>query len=284
MASERSDFVAALVRDFPPHVLDAYTPENFDSDENEALREKCREVYSRVQTYNDLLLTNVAFLHNRFVPVFYYMDKFASEDESHKQSTQNLIDLHLRGIFSMNGQGNTCDAHEEQRPYVEAIIPASILLPLQKKLEAMSDDLFYQIEMLERQGPVVAVSTFEFTDTRTNKKTRELDSVLTVTRDRASPEQPWNPTTALRQYTTNASFALDGAPGNIIRLLTSGAEGKFAYVTIIMKQYCSKQLADALLLRLVKDLDAPLRISDPFVKPVSMSGGYTHTWFGMVSV
>lgn len=290
MSSESAAFAAQLAREFPPNVLDGFTGDP-EKEADDRMLQKCNEFYSRVKTYDDLLITNLAFFHNRFIPVFYYADKFASEDVSHQQSTQTLIDLHLRGFFTVNGQANTCAADEEQRPYVEAFLPIELIPLLQKKLSEMSSICFYQIELLTPRGPVLYVSTFEYTDSRTQKnpETGETseESVITVTRNRQDINQSWFPVSARTQARLGANFYLYDAPRNIQKLLMSGNSGRYAYINIIMKEYCSQQLADALLLKIVKELNIPERMTDPFVSPAplgALTGGYANAWFGVRSL
>ena len=125
-----------------------------------------RAVYDAVETWDDLLVTNLAFLHDKFIPFIYYANFLGAEDEgAHRHALQNLIDLHLYGIFTSNGQGNVClpmneIGEEQQRPYLVANIPPAMWPAIKKQLDKLHDIIHYRVQTCEPRYHTIA-TTFQ---------------------------------------------------------------------------------------------------------------------------
>lgn len=64
------------------------------------------------ETWEDLIITNLAFLHRYYLPS-YHRGFLQHSAES------TLIQLHEYGVYTDNGQGNVCDKFEQQRSYLD---------------------------------------------------------------------------------------------------------------------------------------------------------------------
>lgn len=72
-------------------------------------------LYEDVNTYEDLLKVNVQFLRNEISQTYYYCAEFGELcGENHMGARNALIELHQRGIYTVDGQSNT----DKQRGYV----------------------------------------------------------------------------------------------------------------------------------------------------------------------
>jgi hypothetical protein len=70
------------------------------------------EIYNLVKSYNDLLLTNIAFFKNKLASTYNYLDYFISEtmeDHNFANFKDDLIELAKYGIYSVNGHSNYCE-------------------------------------------------------------------------------------------------------------------------------------------------------------------------------
>lgn len=70
------------------------------------------EIYKKVKSYNDLLLTNIAFFENKLSSTYNYADYFISEnmeDSNFADFKYDLIELAMYGIYSVNGHSNYCE-------------------------------------------------------------------------------------------------------------------------------------------------------------------------------
>lgn len=68
-----------------------------------------KKVYKYVKTYENLLESGIAFLNRRMSQTYSYMGYFGeanSDGEDHIISKESLIQLHQKGIFTIDGQIN----------------------------------------------------------------------------------------------------------------------------------------------------------------------------------
>lgn len=242
-----------------------------DSRQFRRAEKHCRHVYDKhVNTYNDLLLTNIAFFHNRFVP-FYYGALFASEDQSHMQSVQTLIKLHEYGVYTINGQANTCDEYEMQRPYVEGFLPAFLADAVLSQLKKFENIAFYQVE----RGGKVEHSNFEYSDVQEIKDKDGMQPVLVVTKERGDAGQAWKIYSSLSARPVSL-FAFKGLNFPYLQHTRNLLTDNMSHIQVIMKEYCSPLLADALLLQCVEATGVPVRVTDPFTPPIAAHGYSLH--------
>jgi hypothetical protein len=87
-------------------------------DEDKCLLEywkKCKKFTKKyMETWDDLMLFNICFLHEKFLP--YYHGGFLVHG-----AEEILLQLHRFGIFTENGQGNECDELYKEKSYLNAV-------------------------------------------------------------------------------------------------------------------------------------------------------------------
>jgi hypothetical protein len=107
-----------------------------NGDEGDRMLEMAtKRIYSQVETWGDLLYTNLAFLTNRMWGTYYYPARFSSEDPAHAAASgNNLIELAKLGVFTVDGQDSGCDEQQHQRAYVYGYVPQAMEAALVARL------------------------------------------------------------------------------------------------------------------------------------------------------
>lgn len=220
--------------------------------------------YQAVKTWEDLLVTNLAFLHDKFIP-FYYSEFLGAEDAGHRASIQTLIDLHLYGIFTHNGQGNTCqyddESSEEQRPYVDASIPRGMWPAIKAQLDKFRDVAHYVAYDCASNSVVdTTLQPSDYSDKIASKD--RVKNVYTLTRGRGARSDPWASQTSMGDdRSVMCWFINDAEPYPHVQDMFK--RGCYE-VVVVMREFCSPKLADAVLLQCVKRAGFKPRIQDPY--------------------
>jgi len=78
------------------------------------------KIYEQVQSYEELLLTNIAQLQSKLPKTFFYNGRWGdTEDQNNhaQKATDNLILLHNYKLFTINGQSNFCGYETPESKY-----------------------------------------------------------------------------------------------------------------------------------------------------------------------
>lgn len=137
-------------------------------------------VYTGVNTFDDLLNTNVMFFKRELPSTFYYADKWGNVgDQTHvnEKTTNIMIELAKRGIFSIEGQSGYCDEKEGtiQRSYIQFFTTVDIANQLK---HALFNDSRIWVAMEFPDGQVVENIT---------KDDDDDDDIVVLTYDGGDP-------------------------------------------------------------------------------------------------
>lgn len=79
--------------------------------------------YHNIQTYDELLQTNLDFFKGKIDSTFYYHEKWTYEEDHFSSSTSTLVELTHNNVFTFNGQSPS----PNQRSYVEFLMPSEMV-------------------------------------------------------------------------------------------------------------------------------------------------------------
>jgi hypothetical protein len=221
--------------------------------------EAVREIYSKVQTWGDLLYTNVAFLTNRMWGTYNYPGKFSSEDPTHAaESGKNIIDLNRLGIFTVTGQDSGCSTTStarrfvgleevgptyEQRGFVSGYVPQSMARPLVQRLQ--EDPRIYVRSMNFKTPHVVDTVPEEYVSATPGKRT----FVFCITRDGSGAKKCQSQVARLEDAIKYEVEMLQyEAPNSVVYDLLRYDS---VVVDVFMREWCTGS-ADAILLEHVR--------------------------------
>jgi prepilin-type processing-associated H-X9-DG protein len=205
------------------------------------------KVFDKVQTYQDLIQANIAFLDGRVVKTPYYLGPV---NEETLPLLPKLRKINSMGFVSFQGQPSTCqyavfvdktwttaDGKEagnwfvdtEQKSYIEGILPRKYLAEVHKFL-ANRNDVYYYIsdkyEVLDVKMPA---------------------TVYNLTRQRTNKDEAWHFCTNMWQYTMEDEYETFDTPAMhrildvSIRIMLAGTEYGTGSVEDIVYEFLLSQ-------------------------------------------
>ena len=230
-----------------------------------------RLIEANVRNYRDLLFHGVAHLNNFVNGTVNYGAPFGEKSEdgvTHASSRGSLTKLHQYGIFTVNGQSNTCEdfvnprtgqaGYGEQRSYVDGVLSVKLAKKLYK--------------VLSKDPRVFVVVKYPFGEESNIGDQDLLDDLLVLTRSTLdvplSESSSWKTDTSYRFKQTSYNELIQAQLFNPDqgRLLNINfiVMGK-ALIHVAMRQFCVGSAEDVLL-EALKKIDAPKKISDEDLK------------------
>jgi hypothetical protein len=207
-----------------------------------------------IQTWNEYIIANMAFLHGYYLP-FYHSGQLEHGAE------RNLLELHKIGVFTCNGQGNVCDEHEKQRPYLNCIF---------KMYDASYSILLFQLLDALKRDTRIYLRYFNFADGNFFDNTQYYKQKTVERPDGAPQIVRYMPLTRGSDAEGSRDFTLDIQRGKEFwqRFYTRafsklGSFRHLIFMDIAMTEFCD-DLADEHLLKFMQALHFPIVYEDPF--------------------
>lgn len=220
------------------------------------------KVYKNVNTYNDLLKTNIEFLKGNLPETWYYGAKWGEglDQKTHAtdMTTQTLIALHKKGVFTVNGQSSQCDKNiseqtiypesagrvvaHEQRSFVDGFLPVELaqkLVPILQKDKRIYIDIKYPNDK------------DNFSNIPYKIVAKDWPGVFNVTREKTEDgkwQEPYNMWDDSTYKEIVKNFGPRKYP-NITKILKEQA-----MINVIIKKYCKGPEADNILLDAIEKL------------------------------
>jgi hypothetical protein len=247
------------------------------------------DVYKKhVYTYNDLLVTNLAFLHGKLM-TFY--SGYIGLEETHASAAgpNTLMQLHEYGVFTVDGQGNKCEPDYRERSYISGLIPQTMYPALAMELDKHADKLLFRFYLPAGGSLHTNVTPDVMTDTYFHRQRAwrpasplptSVDNGVALTQVQYQGEDEWKTVTMMFANRLHwGERALEAARD---ASLSRVEELLFPLVgfQIIVRDFCSPLLADEVLLHCLEALNASKVLTDPFRETVR-DGGYKHVYFGV---
>ena len=210
------------------------------------------KVYSKVKTFNDLLFTNFAYLHDMFLPYFAHnVLGYENEDEINREAIPALIELHEMGMFVIAGHGNDCTKTYQQKPYVQALFPVEMWKKLKKELDRVDRIAAYHVVQCNDKSVIAtSLSASDIIELRRGSDSEEFIQSVVVSQSKKDGNDAWVPFTVLNQAImcgNNADFG-----------------EKLYMLAFVMRDFCSPKLANQVLMQALKNAGFKKRVIDPF--------------------
>jgi hypothetical protein len=262
------------------HVLKATPP-------HEKTEHWSRRIYKEmVRTYQDLLVTNLAFLHG-VLQTFYYGGEALNEE--HQASTGTLRELHTYGVFTVDGQGNACEPNYRERSYVMAAVPKAMATPLLQQVVALGSKVKYVFAPTE--GGSVLATNFTPSDfqepyfPRYARKPKMMFGFPLTQSKYPWSEDTWiNDTLVFQDRIGTGLSAFQDAKDMGLDKVATILRDATVTVQLVISDFCSPLVADHVLLDCVKKAGFERVLTDPFEKPgmPRLQGGYcVHAAYGI---
>jgi hypothetical protein len=241
-----------------------------DKTQEDQFRETCLKVYDKfVQTYNDMLVTNLAFLHGMIMP---YYSWYVGLDEQHESAgvRDTLVRLHEHGVFTTDGQSNACESDYRERSYIDAFFPMDLLSRLRAEVQKRGHQVYYVFTVpygcrlyCTNFTPDVFTDVYwEIDEFGVNQETKFIG--FGVTQGKNADGQ-WLSHTMV--FPDNLELPADVFQQAVDERLESVADivgNNLCGVKLVVRDFCSPLLADQVLLECVLAADFPVMVTDPF--------------------
>lgn len=207
----------------------------------------------RVRSYDDLLHAQMKALRGELIGNMFCRSgpdtTTGGINTDHKDSLENLIELHKLGILTDEGQGNQWEPRKGnyQRSYLLAFCPGSIGRPLCESLK--KDERIY-VRGEDQKGIFYDNFKYDYQYNYKYPKTGERGFVLTI--DVGKPFTVMSEEPALPKYLEGKASHIERRAGKIFKSVPD-----LVYIQVSVRHYGTAYLADKIVLDHVRSLSAP---------------------------
>lgn len=210
-----------------------------------------KEIYSRVNTFSDLLETNLKFFKGELEETYYYgapWGKGEDQNDHVEVATENLIQLtEKHRIFTTNGQSSYSDKVTDQRSYLICYMEKGTFERV--KYSLLNDNRIWVIFFIKKENKTILdylKSMFEEGDDYEYYELSSLEKKKTkivLTLDCGSPYSIWRRSIEER-YENESNYE------NIKNIIKDSV-----YCLIVCKEWNKEPTADRILLDHLDHLD-----------------------------